>query len=396
MADPTYAELTTPMTREEVLAQQLAVLSGPDFSLPTSSWGPTDEPMATLAADADVLADLSAKNAGVAKAGVTDDAASDVLTVHAADVFDEHRLTGVPTIGTVTLTESAGSPQSWLAGALLFSSAVAPDVILVNVGAVSLSALGTASFSIQAAAPGVSGNVQAADLVMVSPVPGVSLSASSGTSWITQAGTDDESDEKLRLRCKTKWATLTTTGPDDAYIKWALDADATINRASVFEDATADATAGDPAVTVYCATSTGAPSVATLAVVDAYIQARRPIGILVRTSVVSTSTAYVKGTVTVRAASRVAAEAYINAQLDAWFRGEAIKVNGETVDGLGIGARMRVVQLVEIVMSAPGVVSFTPKKVDGTTTYAIDTDDLIAGANEVLVLSRSLTYAEVT
>lgn len=396
MADPTYAELKTPMTREEILEQQIAVLAGPDFDLPTTSWGPTDEPMATLAADADVLADLSTKQAAIAKSGVTDDAEGEILDVHCTDVFDEVRLAGLPTIGTVTLTESAGSPQSWAAGALLFASALDPTIVLRNSGAVSLSALGSVSFSITADEIGAQGNVQAVDLVMVTPVPGVALSAATGTAWITQAGTDDESDEKYRLRCKTKWATLTTTGPDDAYLKWALDADATINRARVQEDPYADATAGDPAVSVYLATATGAPSAGVVTAVNTYIQTRRPLGVLVQVFACSTTTFTLKGTVTVKASKRAAAESYINAQLDAWFAGTAIKVNGETIDGLGLGDRVRISQVVEIVMSAPGVVSFTPKKSDGTTTYAIEADDVVLGVNQVATLSRSLTYSEVT
>jgi hypothetical protein len=100
MADPTYKELTTALTRKKVLEQQIAILALPDFNLPTESWGPTDEPYATLAADAEILSDLTVKVAGIAKSGVTADARGDVLTIHAKDVFDEDRELGVNTIGT--------------------------------------------------------------------------------------------------------------------------------------------------------------------------------------------------------------------------------------------------------------------------------------------------------
>lgn len=396
MAEPTYEELKTAMTREEVLEQQLAVMALPDFNLPTGSWGPTDEPMATLAADADVLADLTVKVAGIAKSGVTQDATGDVLTVHCQDVFDEARILGVNAIGTITLTESSGSPQTWAVGTLIITSGVDPTIIFRNAASVTLPASSSVTASIACDDVGSQGNVQAADLQLVTEVPGVALSAASGTGWITQTGTDDESDEKLIARCALKWSTLVSTGPSDAYKKWALDADATINRVGIVEDVAADQTAGDPSVTVYLATSTGAPAAAVVTAVDTYIQGRRPLGVLVDVVACGTTTFTLKGTVTVKAAKRAAAESQINALLDTWFAGSSITVGNESVDGLGLGARIRIAQLVEIVMSVAGVVAFTPKKLDGTTVYRIETDDGIAGANEVFVLSRSLTYVEVT
>lgn len=396
MADPTYEELKTAMTREEVLEQQLAIMALPDFNLPTESWGPTDEPMATLAADADVLADLSVKVAGIAKSGVTADARTDVLTIHAKDVFDEDRELGVNAIGTITLTESSGSPQSWAVGDLIVTSRVDPTIIFRNAALVTLSASSSTTASIACDDVGTQGNVQAADLQLVTEVPGVALSAASGTGWITQTGTDDESDEKLIARCALKWATLVSTGPSDAYKKWALDADATINRVGVTEDVAADQTAGDPSVTVYLATATGAPAAAVVTAVNTYVQERRPLGIIVAVYACGTTTFTLKGSVTVKASKRAAAESKINALLDAWFAGSSTDVNGETVDGLGLGARLPIAQLVEIVMSVSGVTAFTPKKLDGTTIYRIETDDAVAGSNEVFVLSRSLTYVEVT
>jgi hypothetical protein len=98
----------------------------------------------------------------------------------------------------------------------------------------------------------------------------------------------------------------------------------------------------------------------------------------------------------VKASKRAAAESKINALLDAWFSGESIDVNGETVEGLGLDGRIRIAQLVEIVMSVSGVTAFVPKKLDGTTIYRIETDDASAGANNVWALVRGLAYVEVT
>lgn len=394
MADPTYEQLTTPATREEILDELLGVMASPDFNLPTESWGAFDEPLATLAADAQIHEDLSAKVAGIAKAGVTEDASGDILDIHAADAFDETRELGVPTLGTVTFTETEGSPKSWAAGDLLFTSRLNSALVYVNTGAVSLSALGTASVALSAQEIGAAYNIQGSDLQLSTPVPGVTMTAASGTSWITQSGTDDESDEKLRLRCQTKWATLTTTGPIEAYKKWALDASASINRVFIQEDPGAIYPLAP--VKVFVAGPTGAVGSSVIAALTAYIEARRPLGILVTYASASNVTFDLTGTVRVKASKRAAAEAAINALLDAWWSGETVSVNGEDLEGLQLAAVIRISQIIELVQSVSGVIAFTPKKVDGTTIYVPETDDVTLSGNQVSVLARALTYVEVT
>lgn len=388
-----YEALKTPLTRTQVLEALLAIMALPDFDQPVTSYGPTDEPYAVLAADADVLATLSEVVAGMAKSGILEDAEGDVLEVHTADVFDETRIRGVNTIGTVTLTESLGTPWSFGIGEIVFRSATDASRQYRNTAAVSLSALGSTSFSIAAEDIGSAGNVQASDLQLVTALPGVTLSAAAGTAWITQPGTNDESDAALRLRCRLKWGTLTTTGPADAYKKWALEADPSITRVAVWEDP--GPVYGDPAVTIQLATRTGTASPAAITAVTAYIEARRPLGIVVAYYGASPSNFDLKGPVSVKAAKRAAAEAWINTTLAAWFEGDDIEINGETIEGLTFGSRVRISQVVEIVMSAPGVVAFTPKKADGTTTYAIEADDKILGINEIATLVLALTYTEV-
>ena len=395
MADPTYEQLKTPMSRDEVLTTQLEVLKSPEFKLPVASWGAFDEPYATLAADAEVLADASVKIAGIAKAGVTEDCDGDVLTVHAADVFDEQRELGVATLGSVTLTETGGSSHSWAAGELLFVSRLDSSITYVNTSSVSLSALSTSSpIPLTAQEIGSAYNIQGSDLQLATAVPGVTLVVAPRTGWITQSGTDDESDEKLRLRCSLKWDTLATTGPENAYKKWALDASSSVNRAKVTEDPAA--VYPSPAVTVTIAGPTGAVGSGVVTTVDTYVQTRRPLGILVLVQSASVTSFDLKGSVTVRASKRAAAEIAINTLLDDWFAGNTITVNGESIDGLQIGDRVRIAQVIEIVMSVSGVVSFTPKKADGTTIYVPETDDLVLGADAVAGLVRSLSYVEVT
>lgn len=396
MADPTYTTLKTPMTRAEVLDAQLRVLRSPDFAMPVDAWGAFDEPMATLAADAQVLADVSVKIAAIAKAGVTDDIEDkETLDVHASDVFDERRILGVPTKGNVTFTESSGTPYSWNAGELMFVSRTDAKLILKNSGTVTLPASGSVTVAIVSEEIGAKYNLQASDLVLATPIPGVAMTAAAGTAWITQSGTDDESNEKLKLRCSLKWESLATTGPVNAYKKWALDASSSVNRVRVQEDPGAIYPAA--AVTVVCASPTGGVSSTILTTVSAYIEnGKRPLGIKVAVISATTTALTLKGTVTVKASKRAAAESQINTLLDTWFAGSNVTVNGEIVDGLGIGVRVYISQIVEIVMSVSGVVDFVPKKADGTSVYVPGTDDLLLSGDAVATLVRSLTYVEVT
>lgn len=393
MADPTYTTLITPLTRAQVVDSMLTVLKSPDFGLPVASWGAFDEPLATLNADAQVLADLSVKIAEIAKSGVTGDASGEILTLHAKDVFAESRLLGVPTKGTITFTETAGTPQSWADGALIFTSRLDPSIVLRNSGAVTLAGLGTTSFEIRADSAGANANLQASDLVLSTPIPGVTMTVATGLAWITQSGTNDESDEKLRLRCSLKWDTLATTGPENAYKKWAFDSSASVNRVFVQEDP--GAIYPSPAVTIVVASPTGEVTSTVLTTVTTYIQAKRPLGVLVSVISAATTAFTLKGTVTVKASKRAAAETAINLALDTWFSGQSIIVNGEAIAGLQIGDRIRVSQLIEIVMSAAGVVSFTPLKADGSI-FTPETDDVVLAGNAVAALTRGLTYVEVT
>lgn len=391
MSDPTYEELKTPITRDEIVATMLSVLEAAD--LPVASWGPTDEPYATIAADAEVLTDLSLTITNIARMGVTDDAEGDALKIHAKDVFDVDKALAVATRGTVRATETAATPHTWLASELVFCARYDTTLTFRNVADVSLSASSTLTFEVYCEQTGTVGNIQAADLTVVTAVPGVAfVPEGSGTSWIGVSGTDDELDASLRARCKLKWSTLTTTGPTDAYTKWALDASASVNRVRISEDLTA--VYPDPAVTVVVAGSSGSVGSTVLDAVEAYIETRRPLGTLVAYASATDVEYVLGGNVSVKAGYLATSATKINTLLASWFGGNDISINGETLPGLEIGGVVTVAQVVELVMSAPGVTAFIPIKSDNTV-FILGTDDLALADAEVAYLTNVLVFVPV-
>jgi uncharacterized phage protein gp47/JayE len=167
----------------------------------------------------------------------------------------------------------------------------------------------------------------------------------SGT-WLTVPGTDEESDEALRTRCRSKWATLSTGSPKDAYIFWAL-AQTGVTRASV-DDANP---LGPGTARVYI------DAASAVAATQSYIDARRPIGAAVTVAAATTTTITLSGTVYVEIEQLAAAQAQIAANLAA--------LSLETP----IGGVVYASEVISRVMAADGVFDFKPNSlVDVTLT----------------------------
>lgn len=353
MATVTYDDLIVPLEASAILADALTIFDAAKF--PAMSWGPTDEPYATLEFESRALADVSKMVAAIGKMGITQDAELAALTLHAKDVFDLDREPAVPTQGTVMLEDTGGAGHTFAAGELIFSDVFNPELTFTNVSPISIAGSGSATPTITAGTPDALHNIQGAHLQLVTEVAGLKLTVTAGLSWITQSGADEESDEKLRARCLSRWATLSTTGSAAAYEHWGLSSSSEINRVRVQEDPSAVDPA--PMVTVVLAGTAGPASSTAVAAATAYIGARRPLGTRVLVTPASAYAVTVAGTYKVKAAYATVAAAYISSRLSAWFRGEAITVNGEEIPGLQIGDGVYIAQLVEIIMSAPGVVT---------------------------------------
>jgi phage-related baseplate assembly protein len=258
---------------------------------------------------------------------------------------------------------------------------------------VSVPALGTSSSAILAAdATGSIYNIKASDLQFISPPTGITLNVAADYAWITQSGADEESDDSLRTRIVAKWGSLSATGSYDAYVFAGLSSSPEVNRVRIQEDPTAvDPT---PMVRVWLAGTAGPIGSSTLTTSTSYILARSPLGVRVSVENTTPYNVTIRGTYKVKASQAAAAKAYIAKQFGDWFAGRSIVVNGETVPGLGIGDGVLVAQVMEIIMSAPGVSTVTLD--DGAGSYLPKTAwfDLMTSppaADEVPVLITSDT-----
>jgi uncharacterized phage protein gp47/JayE len=403
MPVPAYSELIVPLTRAQILNSWIAVLQAAGF--PTDSWGPTDEPRATIEGASEVMVDATEMIAAIGKMGVVGTTGSDGATGSALDFlgsdwFGETRNpaeTARSSSTGITLTESAATPHTFAARELMLTSTADPSLVYYNEAGFTLSASSTANPIFVAESPGAAYNVSGSTLSLSTPIAGVTLTVLPSTTWLDTAGSDEEGDESFRARLRAKWGSLTNTGSVDGYKYHARVASTEVNRVFVQEDPMADATLGDPAVTVYVAGAAGPISAGALADVSTRIQTYRPLGVIVETQNVATTAYEVRGAITIRTGKRTAVEAAINSLLPAYFRGETISINGDELEGLQIGAYVYVSQIIEIVQSIPGVVSFVLK--NGADVIRVPgTDDVILPGDNVATLTLNtalFTWAEV-
>jgi uncharacterized phage protein gp47/JayE len=291
--------LSTP-TSDEVKSTLLGMLETVGF--PTSSWKPTSVPIRLLDATSEVIADLGLKVAILARAGFSELAEAEWLSLRSEDSYQNTRQPAVATVGTITLTDGGGGPYVIAAGSLIAVAETGQRYRNITGGTLALN--DTLDLEFRAEAVGESYNVAGSTVTeLATPLAGVTISAASD--WITTAGSDGETDARLRERNRTKWATLATGSPASAYVAWILDAAPNISKVSVRDDNPL----GQQSVQVVCATGTGPASAADVALAQAAIDAKRPVGTLLEAISATSATVTVTGTVYVRAASLVAAQA---------------------------------------------------------------------------------------
>lgn len=115
------------------------------------------------------------------------------------------------------------------------------------------------------------------------------------SSSVIVAGSDFESDAKLRLRCTTKWATLTVSAVVDSMVNYALNVFSDNRITSVLVgDTNPD---GPGTFRVYLAGPTGAVSTPNKNAVDAVLQKKKPLTSTLTTLSATDSVLTITGTV---------------------------------------------------------------------------------------------------
>jgi hypothetical protein len=92
------------------------------------------------------------------------------------------------------------------------------------------------------------------------------------TSWISSSGTDEETDEALRARCKARWPSLGVAPTVDVYDLWARTASPTITKTRAVPSPTIPGQ-----VDLYLATAAGVTPGADVTAVADYVAAREPL-----------------------------------------------------------------------------------------------------------------------
>jgi uncharacterized phage protein gp47/JayE len=239
------SDLLATKTEADALAFMLSKLQA--NGIQETSWAPFSLPTALLQGESSYLADLDATIARIAAGGfldlaalVTPEGGPGWLDLLCQGVFQETRKPATTTRGQVTLVDAGANGPTTIQPGQLFISDPTRRFLFQNLGGGTLPLSGSLPLTLQASSPGAAYNLSNGALtVLQSSLPGVTVSnpAISGTtSWITQQGTDVESNALYVARCKNKWGTLGSGSTSSAYLYWATFASSEVTRTRLLED----------------------------------------------------------------------------------------------------------------------------------------------------------------
>lgn len=200
---------------------------------------------------------------------------------------------------------------------------------------------------------------------------------------IINPGTDDESDDSLRARCRGRWPTLSLVPTEDRYAAWArqcsTDNGYGISKITVTPSATLAGVAN-----VVIATSLGAPPGSVVTAIQAYIDARD--GIVDKAVVQAAVNHAVSAGGTVRVKRSIAAEVKT-----------AAKVNWEKyITGLAIGGdeenQVRLNELVQAIMDAGALDVVSPTLNTVGANMALGPTQVATVGNDI---TSAMTWIEV-
>lgn len=208
----TFEQLTTLKEREELLEELRKVLE--DGGIETSAWDPGSPSMMHLQLDAYLYDMLLQRIASTAKNQLNEFASGDYLTLLSRSRFSNERVLAVRTEGYFKIEAQAFAlPINYGIGEFEVKDP-SSSFVYTNMEPIALTAIvPSASIRFQANEPGRAYNISNnLNLEPVNTVAGISITnppySPSASTWYEIAGADEESDESLRNRNKTKFATL--------------------------------------------------------------------------------------------------------------------------------------------------------------------------------------------
>jgi hypothetical protein len=203
-----YEQITTPIT--EAAAEEDLIESYSDMGFTATSWQSGSDQLTTLKVMAHLWSKVAEYAASIAKFGNNEDASGTGLTRYAKSVYDNARVGATVTIGKMRFTTAVGEgPHTINLGDIVVTDEVST---YRNTETGNLTSASPVSLTMEAEVAGSASVIPPnTTLAMVSSFAGVTVTnpvlAGSNT-WMTQVGTDAESDPLLRQRNATKWATL--------------------------------------------------------------------------------------------------------------------------------------------------------------------------------------------
>lgn len=247
----TIEQLTTPVTHEQTLETFLSILE--TLGLPARSWRKGGVARSILSVVAKTYAGFSELMASAIKAGFLETAESDWLTQLAYNVYGVTRTEATFATGQVTVTNGGGGVYTF--GAEEFLVKNIDGKVFANTAAFSLNPTDVLTIAIRAVEVGAdSSSAVGAVNALVTHLDGVTV-----TNAAAVVGTDAESDDELKTKCRNKLSALSMRGPRGAYeyaVTTATRPDTSpvnINRHAVSPSSSTGT------VTVYCAAPSGAP-----------------------------------------------------------------------------------------------------------------------------------------
>lgn len=332
MSVPTLSELYTPFTREDVLAVQLEVAAA--VELPITAWQSGSVGREILEICAQSVANFSVTSSSAASGGLLAYASGAWLTLLAFDRYEVEREDA--TFGTCAevLTNTSAVSYTLAAGDMRFYNTRTGKTYTSTTGgtlAPGNVTPTTLTLTIQADESGSPSNAAIGEISgIVTPLFGVT-----GTNTNVLVGSDEETDDALRVRCTESLAKASPNGPSDAYnyfAKSATRSDGTnigVTRTNLDQ--------GNGTVYVYVADASGPIEATDLADVDEEIQLNCvPTGLTAITYNATGVTVNVAATIYLRRTSSLTAAqvtTLITDQLTAYFA--AAPIGGYVAGGVG-------------------------------------------------------------
>lgn len=216
------AQLTTPLTRNQVTDWALEVLKG--FGFQTTGWQNGRIQKSLLRTFSTIFSDGTELVASIAKNSINETAVGAGLTLHSRSRFGNERIAAVRTAGPMVLTSTATIPYTIAVAQLVATDALGHQFRNTTAGAIT--AGGTLTLQWEAVLAGAGYNVGNGTVtVLTTPLAGVTITnpdAGDGT-WYTTVGADEELDRDLRIRNASKFPTLSLEWTENMYIFAARD-----------------------------------------------------------------------------------------------------------------------------------------------------------------------------